>query len=395
MADDAARRLDALIGVALRLARTAPSGLIALAQVERALHLAWVPLPWGESLVSELRSAADEAREPVPFKQIERALRDAWGGKPSDELDELDPDPVAVTPTAQIHRGVLDGGAVAVKILRPGLAASVRQDLSVLEGLLSPLAAAFPAIDASAVLREVRERVLDELDLEHQADIQRRFLRALRRHSRLEVPSPTTRLAHPGVMVSEWIDGVPLREAPDDDRDAACAALVRFSLGAQRSLGIAHGDIDPDDVLVREDGRIAVLDYGAVAAVTPERLDGSVRALEAFIAGDGEALGDALEASGALPASLGPTALALAQHALGPIGEPGPVRLDVDVVTAARDRLLDRPDELLQILTQGAAPPEDLWPARGIAQTFSTVARIGATGEWLTLARTALRDGWG
>jgi predicted unusual protein kinase regulating ubiquinone biosynthesis (AarF/ABC1/UbiB family) len=392
MADDLARRLDALVGAALRLARSAPNGLIALAQVERGLELSWVPQPWGESLVDELRAAAADAREPVPFKKVERVLRDAWGCRPTDELDELDTDPVAVTPGAQIHRGVLEGEPVAVKILRPGLAASVRQDLALLEGLLAPLSSAFPAVDAPAVLREVRERVLDELDLENEAGVQRRFHRALRRHSEVVVPASITRLAHPGVTVSEWIDGVPLRDA--DAPDAACATLVRFSLGAQRSLGIAHADIDPDDVLVLRDGRIAVLDFGAVASVMPERVDASVAGLEAFIAGDGEALGAALARTGSLPAELGPMALSLARHALGELGAESPARLDVETVAAARDRLLERPDELLEIITRGASPPADLWPARGIAQTFSTIARVGATGPWVTLARDALRDGW-
>jgi predicted unusual protein kinase regulating ubiquinone biosynthesis (AarF/ABC1/UbiB family) len=392
VSDDVARRLDALLGVALRLARSAPSGQIALAQVERAIDLSWIPLPWGESIVTELQAAAADAREPVPFKQIERVLRDAWGGKPSDELDDLDPDPVAVTPGAQVHRGVLDGDAVAVKVLRPGLPALVRQDLSLLEGLLAPLASAFPAIDASAILREVRERVLDELDLEHEAGVQRRYMRALRRHPQFQVPVPVTRLAHPDVMVSEWIDGVPLREA--DDRDGVCAALVRLSLGAQRSLGIVHADIDPDDVLFRPDGRIALLDFGAVAPVAPERVDASVDGLDAFIAGDGDTLGQVLERTGALPAELGPTLLSLGRHALGPLGDLEPARLDVAEVLAARDRLLERPDDLLAILTRGAMPPADLWPARGIAQTFSTIARVGATGPWVTLARDSLRDGW-
>ena len=57
--------------------------------------------------------------------------------------------------------------------------------------------------------------------------------------------------------------------------------------------------------------------------------------------------------------------------------------------------MLERPDDLLALLTRGALPPADLWPVRGIAQTFSTVARVGATGPWLTLAQEALRDGWG
>jgi hypothetical protein len=46
------------------------------------------------------------------------------------------------------------------------------------------------------------------------------------------------------------------------------------------------------------------------------------------------------------------------------------------------------------LVTTGALLPDDLWPARGIAQAFGAIARTGATGDWLELARAALRDGW-
>ena len=114
-----------------------------------------------------------------------------------------------------------DGAPVAVKVLRPGLAAGVRQDLAVLEGLLAPLGAAFPALDASAVLHEFRERVLDELDLENEAAMQRRFHRALRGTRILYVPARVHRTGARDVLVSEWVDGVPLWEAPDPDTAAA------------------------------------------------------------------------------------------------------------------------------------------------------------------------------
>ena len=52
------------------------------------------------------------------------------------------------------------------------------------------------------------------------------------------------------------------------------------------------------------------------------------------------------------------------------------------------------PDLLAELILAGALPPEDLWPARGAAQLFSTIARIGATGAWRELARAAVRDGW-
>ena len=194
MADETLHRIEALIGVGLRLARSAPTGQVALAQLARALDPAWIPRPWGETILAELAAAAASV-EPVPITRVERVLRDAWGARPRDELDELDPDPVAITPTAQVHRALREGEAVAVKVLRPGLAASVRQDLALLEGLATPLRSAFPALDPGALLSEVRERVLDELDLEHEAASQRRFHRALRNHPMFFVPSA----AHPAL----------------------------------------------------------------------------------------------------------------------------------------------------------------------------------------------------
>jgi predicted unusual protein kinase regulating ubiquinone biosynthesis (AarF/ABC1/UbiB family) len=276
-------------------------------------------------------------------------------------------------------------------VLRPGLAGSVRQDLALLEALVTPLGAAFPALDAVAVLQEVRERVLDELDLEHEASAQRRFHRALRGHPFLAVPAPVSRLAHEHVLVSEWVDGVPLARAPDHDR--AAAQLVVFVLGALRA-GFAHADPVPDDVLVRPDGRLAILDFGATRPVDPGRVDTVADAVDALAEQNADGFSRALARLGALPESLGPGALELARLALGELAGPEPARLDSAAVLAARDRLLRRPDAMSKLIVAGRVVPEDLWPLRGAGQLFATIARMGATGSWVELARGALREGW-
>jgi hypothetical protein len=397
MAPEELRRLDALLTTGLGLARKAPSGRLLLARIADSIEVDWIPRPWGEEIASELEAARAAGSEPLDTRTVARVLRDAWGTRPQDELDDLDPDPVAVTPGAQVHRGLLDGKPVAVKVLRPGLAASVRQDMALLELLAAPLGSAFPGVDPAAATREFRERVLEELDLEHEAEVQRLFHRALRGNPFLSVPAPITRLCHESVLVSEWADGVALWDAPDSD--LAAARLVAFGIGAAVTVGVSHADLHPDNVLVGPDGGLTILDFGATRRVDRERVAAAIGVLDALADADadadGDALGRAMAALGWLPAANGPAAMQLARHALGELRVPGRTRLDDAAVLAARDRALEQPQLIGELLVAGSPPPEDLWPARGFAVMFSTIARIGATGDWWEFLRTALTEGWG
>ena len=392
MAPEDLRRLDALVTTGLGLARKAPSGRLLLARIADSIDLSWIPRPWGDEIAAELEAAHSGEPERLSVRELHRILRDAWETRPEDELDDLEPDPVAVTPGAQVHRGSLDGKPVAVKVLRPGLAASVRQDMALLELLAGPLGSAFPGVDPAAATREFRERVLEELDLEHEAEVQRLFHRALRGHPFLSVPAPITRLCHESVLVSEWADGVSLWDAPDPD--LAAARLVSFGIGAAITIGVSHADLHPDNVLVGSDGGLTILDFGATRRVDRERAAAAIGVLDALAGVDGEALGGAMAALGWLPAAHGPATMQLARHALAEVRVPGRTRLDHAAVLAARDRALERPELIGELLVAGSPPSEDLWPARGFAVMFSTIARIGATGDWWELLRTALSEGW-
>ena len=388
---DSLRRLDALVKVGLRLARSASSGKVFLAQLAIGLDLSWVPRPWGEELLAELRSAQAAATEPLSSRQVAQTLRAAWGVRPTDELDDLSTEPVAVTPTSQVHRGVLDGSPVAVKLARPGLARSVGQDLALLDSLVVPLQAALPALDARAVLREVGERVRDEFDLEHEAGNARRVRRLLRGHPRLVVPEPVTRLATEEVLVREWIDGTALHAV--DDRDRPAAALVEFVLGGC-AAGVMNAGLTAEDVLVLADGRVAILDHGTFCAVDRGRLTDAVAALAALLTEDGDRLGDALTALGWLAREDAPEALSLFGEVFGELLGPAPVGLDPGVVRDAGRRVARRRSRALALVRSTALRPPDLWPARGVAQLLATIAGVGARGAWSELALRALRDGW-
>jgi hypothetical protein len=254
----------ALFDAALALVRRSSSGSVGLAQLAGLVDLDAVPARYRGRVARELGAAVEATGEPLPLSRIERELRSAWGHRPADVLDGLEPEPLAVTASAQVHRGVLDGAVVAVKLRRPGLAAAVRSDLALLDALARPLARVFGAADPGALLREARERVLDELDLEHAGTTQRRFARATRRLDGVTVPAVQGELSAPGVLVTELLEGPTLADGPvPADVGAVARALVAFHCGAPRAVALVAVDPRADHVVLLEGGGIGLLGTGA------------------------------------------------------------------------------------------------------------------------------------
>src|SRR3954469_8339511 len=105
VATDALTRLDALAETALKLAATAPSGRLGLARMADAIEAEWLPEPWRSRVAPELASARGAMCAPLRYRDVEKAIRGL-------DLDDVDREPVAVTPIAQVHRGEVDGERV-------------------------------------------------------------------------------------------------------------------------------------------------------------------------------------------------------------------------------------------------------------------------------------------
>ena len=354
------------------------------------------------SLIGEERLPRDLRRraavpDALPFKEVERVLKGAWGRPPGKVLGDLEREPHALTPAAQVHRGEdEDGNAVAVKLRRPGLTEVVRSDLVLLEAAAGALSPALPGVDAGAVVREIRERLLDELDLEYEAATQRRFARAYRGHPRLYVPMPVMDLCEETVLVSAWIDGRPVRElgesGSEDDRRAAAERLVEFVAGAPATVGVAPADPHPDDALLMDDGRLALVDFGAVRELPPERIELARAALAAFRAGDDKALAKAMDASGWLPGARPADArlgIDIAEDLLGPVLR-GEAPLTAGALEDAGLGLERLAETVAAQARRSSVAPEDLWPFRGAGQLGLVLARLEVQADWLELGERAL-----
>ena len=299
------------------------------------------PASVGREILAELDAARAAACVPLAFDQVERILRDAWGGAPERRARRARPRPGRSSPPSPgpprrpRRRAGGDQGAAsgAGRLGAPGSGAAREPQLHRWPRRSRPWM-------RGAMLREVRERVLEELDLENQGQAQRRFHRALRDHPLFTVPAPVTQLSHEtrarqrmGRRASRWRDA--------EDRDAAAArsgaVRARRRCGREPSMPIST----PEDVLVLDDGRLAIVDFGATRTGRADRARSRpLPRCEAFVAGDVDGAGTDAGGAGvaARPEHAEPRARAGPACARLICRRPDAVRLDTEAVRAAGDR---------------------------------------------------------
>jgi hypothetical protein len=383
--------LRSLLEAGGALVRRSSSGRVALGRAAALVDADAVPTAL-RGLPAELEHARAAAATPIAFKEVEKTLKGAWGNPHGKLLDELDREPLAVTPSAQVHRGVRDGAPVAVKVLRPGLAGAVRNDLALLDVLAAPLRQVFGAMDAGAILREIRETTLDELDLEHEASTQRQLRRTLRGVDGLVVPAPDMELSGETVLVTELLDGRTLADPKVNvaDPGAVARTLVTAHVTAARA-GLVLTDPRPGHVVLMAKGQVGLLGAGLARPVDRDRTVAALEALVAWRAGDQDAFAAILaERLELLPVADAIKAYGLAAVVLGEVLS-GPAVLDGPVLAAIAERGLDHLTAALQLAATVTPHPHDLAVLRSVGQLAAVLARLGATEDWgaLMLARDA------
>jgi predicted unusual protein kinase regulating ubiquinone biosynthesis (AarF/ABC1/UbiB family) len=301
-ASTAARNAEQLFAVLGKL----KGGAMKLGQA-LSVYDAMVPPEFADSYHDAL-AKLQTAGPPMPAREAHRVLAEQLGSGWRERLREFDDEPVASASLGQVHRAVWhDGRAVAVKVQYPGADVALDADLRQLQRFAGLFGSLLPGLDARALIRELRERMLEETDYRAEADHQRAFAAAYADTAGLHVPAVVA--SAPKVLVSEWLDGVPLGRligVPAVDaseqaaRDGHAHTIVETMFASPATVGLLHADPHPGNFLVLDDGRLGMIDFGAVARLPDGIPPVLVRMLRLTADGEQGPLTDLLVAEGFL-----------------------------------------------------------------------------------------------
>ena len=223
--------------------------------------------------IEELGRLVDEV-PPFPFSQVERIIREELG---EGVFARLDPEPLAAASIAQIHRALLsDGRDIVVKVRRPGIVQQVELDLDVIRsmvGFLEERSETARLLQLGALAEELEVHLRSELDFVEEAANTELIARSVEEYDDLLVPRVIRPLVTERVLVLEHVDGkkVTAEHGLPEERAARLARDFFRSYLRQVTLeGIYHADPHRGNVILTEDGRLALLDFGLLGRLDDE-----------------------------------------------------------------------------------------------------------------------------
>ncbi|PSJ25581.1 ABC transporter ATP-binding protein [Streptosporangium nondiastaticum] len=334
-----------------------------------------------------------EAAPPMPVKTVHAALAERLGEDWRDLFEEFDDRPAAAASIGQVHRAVWhDGRKVAVKVQYPGAGEALLSDLTQLGRFARLLGPLVPGMDIKPLISELKDRVSEELDYGLEARAQSAHAEEFAGDPDVVVP----RVVHQSdqVLVTEWMEGLPLSEVIADgtqeQRDRAGQLLARFLFSGAARTGLLHADPHPGNFRLltgddpdgpAEKWRLGVLDFGTVDRL-PQGLPPEIgTALRLTLDGEAEAVHELLRDEGFVKPEIELDPGAVLDYLL-PIIEPAQVAeftFTRGWMRAQATRIADPRSPAYQLARQLNLPPAYLLIHRVTMSTIGVLCQLGAT----------------
>ncbi len=217
--------------------------------------------------------------DPLPYEFIEETIEAELGVRVSRAFSEFQQEALACASIGQVHRAALrDGRQVVVKVQRPDLRKQVADDLDALQKLASLLDAHTDIgrrVRFEQIIEALREVMTRELDYRQEAENNRNLRANLESFPRLVLPRVFDDYTSEKVITLEYVEGAKFTDVSpivllEFDRKQLADDIFRIYLHQVLVDGLFHADPHPGNLMLTQDRRIGLLDFGMVARVTPD-----------------------------------------------------------------------------------------------------------------------------
>ncbi len=229
----------------------------------------------GEEMAADLSHLQDRL-PPFPGAAAVAVIEAELGRPISEIFQHFDTEAIAAASVAQVHFATTsEGGEVAVKILRPGVAEAFARDLDLLLWMAEQIDQHLPTmrrLRPIEVVARLRESVEFEMDLRLEASAAAELAENFRGDEGFRVPRVDWSRTAQQMLTTERIHGIPIGDrealvaAGHDPRDLVGKASASFFAMVFRD-GFFHADLHPGNLFVAEDGAIVAVDFGIMGRI--------------------------------------------------------------------------------------------------------------------------------
>ena len=229
-------------------------------------------------IVAELRRLQDDVT-PIAFAEVRRVVEEEIGLTIEQAFLTFDETPLAAASIGQVHRATLPtGDEVVVKVQRPEAPRQVESDLQLMRSaakVVRERVRALDFVDAEALVDEFARSIRQELDYNHEARNAETFRRNFGDSTEVAVPKVIWRYSSARVLTLEYLEGTQFADldlesrSPEERRELAYRMTDAWMTMIFRH-GFFHGDPHPANILLLDDGRIGLVDFGLAGRLTDE-----------------------------------------------------------------------------------------------------------------------------
>ncbi|KAH7403936.1 hypothetical protein KP509_15G001700 [Ceratopteris richardii] len=240
-------------------------------------------------LAQEYVDQLAELQDQVPPFESEIALKiveEELGAPIGQIFDQFDPDPIAAASLGQVHRAVLKGEEVVVKVQRPGLKELFDIDLKNLRVIAENLQKLDPKSDGAkrdwvAIYDECASVLYQEIDYSKEGANAERFANNFKGLEYVKVPKIYWEYTTPQILTMEYVPGIKINRisALDElgvDRKRLARYAVESYLEQILRHGFFHADPHPGNISVDDEngGRLIFYDFGMMGSISPNIREG-------------------------------------------------------------------------------------------------------------------------